>query len=332
MRRRDFMGLLGGTAALSSGMGLLAAHAQQSGPVRRIGVIMGYAGGDAEGQVRVTALQQGLAEHGWTAGRNVRLDIRFAAGEPQRMRAQAAEIVASAPDVIVVHTTPATAAVLAETRTIPIVFMVVSDPIGSGFVESLARPGGNITGFVNLESSLIEKWIELLKQVAPHITRAAVLYNPETAPYAPIYLRPFEAAARILKVEPIAAPAHDNADIESVIASLEPDGGLVVMTDIFTAVHRDLIVGLAARHRVPAVYSQRSFGPAGGLICYGVDTIDLFRRAGTTIDRILKGGKPGEIPVQGPSKFELLINLKTAKTLGLTVSLSLQTLADEVIE
>jgi putative ABC transport system substrate-binding protein len=332
MRRRDFMALLGGAAAVSSPMWPLAANAQQSGPVRRIGVILGFAEGDPESPIRIAALQRGLAEHGWTAPRNIRLDLRFAAGEPERMRAHAAELVGSAPDAIVVHTTPATAAVVAATRTIPIVFMVVSDPIGAGFVESLAHPGGNITGFVNLEASLIEKWIELLQQIAPHITRAAVLYNPETAPYAQIYLRPFEAAARTLAVEPSAAPVRDAADIERVVAGLEGDGGLIVMTDIFPAVHRDLIIALVASHRVPAVYPARSFAPAGGLIAYGVDTVDLFRRAGATIDRILKGGKPGEIPVQAPSKFELAINMKTAKALGLTVSLSLQTRADELIE
>jgi putative ABC transport system substrate-binding protein len=328
MRRRDFIGGLGGVAALWP----LAAHAQPVGPTRHLGMLLGYPEDDPEAQTRVAAFHRGLAELGWTLGRNLRVDYRYAAAEPERMRTYAAELVALAPEVIVVHTTPATAAVLAQTRTIPLVFLVVSDPIGSGFVQSFAQPGGNATGFVNLEASLIEKWVELLKEIAPQIKRAVVLYNPETAPYVQYYLRPFEAAARTLALEPVVVPAHEPADIERVISGLGPDSGLVLMTDIFNNVHRDQIIALTTRHRVPAIHAIRAAAAAGALISYGIDQLDLFRRSATYVDRILKGAKPADLPVQGPTKFEFVINLKTAKELGLTVSLTMQARADEVIE
>jgi ABC-type uncharacterized transport system substrate-binding protein len=329
IRRRDFITLLSGAATWP-----LAARAQQPGSIRRVGVLVGYAESDPTAQPRVTAFQQGLPELGWKEGHNIRIDIRFAAADPDRMRTYAAELIGMAPDVILAMTTPITAALLRQTRTIPIVFVIVSDPLGSGFVESLARPGGNATGFINLESSLVEKWIELLKEIAPQVSRAAMMFNPETAPYAGYYMRPFEAAARSLGVEPIGAPVRDDADIERVIAALARDakGGLIILTDIYTTARRESINRLTAFYRIPAVNSSAVITREGGLITYGVDTIDLFRRAAPYVDRILRGGKPGELPVQVPTKFEAIINLKTAKALGLTVPPSVILRADEVIE
>jgi putative tryptophan/tyrosine transport system substrate-binding protein len=238
------------------------------------------------------------------------------------------------PDVILAQTTPITAALLRQSRTIPIVFVIVSDPVGSGFIESLARPGRNATGFVNLESTLVEKWVELLKEIAPKVSRAAMMFNPDTAPFAGYYMRPFEAAARSLAIEPIGAPVRDEADIERTIAGLAQDakGGLVIMTDIYTLTHREPINRLTAHYRVPAVNSTTAITREGGLLTYGVDTIDLFRRAAPYVDRILKGAKPGELPVQVPTKFEMVVNLKTAKALGLDVPPMLLARADEVIE
>jgi putative ABC transport system substrate-binding protein len=330
MKRREFVTLLGGAVAGWP----LAAHAQQPGSIRRVGVLVGYTESDPTAQPRVTAFQQGLHELGWKEGHNIRIDIRFAAADPDRMRTYAAELIGMAPDVILAMTTPITAALLRQTRTIPIVFVIVSDPLGSGFVESLARPGGNATGFINLESSLVEKWIELLKEIAPQVSRAAMMFNPETAPYAGYYMRPFEAAARSLGVEPIGAPVRDDADIERVIAALARDakGGLIILTDIYTTARRESINRLTAFYRIPAVNSSAVITREGGLITYGVDTIDLFRRAAPYVDRILRGGKPGELPVQVPTKFEAIINLKTAKALGLTVPPSVILRADEVIE
>ena len=253
----------------------------------KIGVLVGYTESDPTAQPRVTAFQQGLLELGWKEGHNIRIDIRFAAADPDRMRTYAAELIGMAPDVILAMTTPITAALLRQTRTIPIVFVIVSDPLGSGFVESLARPGGNATGFVNLESSLVEKWIELLKEIAPQVSRAAMMFNPETAPYAGYYMRPFEAAARSLGVEPTGAPVRDDADIERVIAALARDakGGLIILTDIYTTARRESINRLTAFYRIPAVNSSAVITREGGLITYGVDTIDLFRRAAPYVDR-----------------------------------------------
>ena len=283
---------------------------------------------------RIAAFENGLHDLGWIDGRNVRFDLRFTAADPERTRTLAAELVATAPDVILAHTTIATAALLQHTRSIPIVFVVVSDPVGSGFVASLAQPGGNVTGFINIEAKLVEKTIEVLKEIAPATKRVAILFNPLTAPQANYYLQPFEAAAHSLGVEPITAPVHDDADIERVIADLarEPGGGLVLMTDIFIWVHGKAINRLAAHYRVPTTNTERSVTADGGLATYGVDTIHLFRRAASYADRILKGSKPSELPVQAPTKFELVINLKTAKALGLDVPPTLLGRADEVIE
>jgi putative ABC transport system substrate-binding protein len=329
MRRREFITLIGGAASWP-----LVARAQPAERVRRIGVLVGLAENDPIAQPRIAAFQRGLQELGWREGQNVRVDFRFAAADPERMKAYASELVELAPDAILAMTTPVTAALLRQTRTIPIVFVVVSDPVGSGFIESLARPGRNATGFVNLESTLVEKWLELLKEIAPKVSRAAMMFNPDTAPFAGYYMRPFEAAARSLAIEPIGAPVRDEADIERAIVALGRDakGGLVIMTDIYTTTHREPINRLAARYRVPAVNSTVAITREGGLLTYGVDTIDLFRRAAPYIDRILKGAKPGELPVQVPTKFEMVVNLKTAKALGLDVPPSILLRADEVIE
>jgi putative ABC transport system substrate-binding protein len=244
------------------------------------------------------------------------------------------ELVALQPDLILSAATPTTAALLQQTRTIPIVFATVSDPVGSGFVASFPRPGGNVTGFTTIEPTMAGKWLELLKEIAPRVAKIAFLFNPATAPYAVYYLNPFNAAARSFAVEAIAAPVRDTSELESVVAALarEPNGGLVVMTDTFTSVHRVEITALAARYRLPTVYPYRFFAELGGLLSYGVDLTDNYRRAASYVDRILKGAKPGDLPVQAPVKFELVINLKTAKALGLDVPAQLQQRADEVIE
>jgi putative tryptophan/tyrosine transport system substrate-binding protein len=329
MRRRDFITLLGSAAAWP-----LAARAQQSGPVRRIGVLLGAAEGDPQTKANLAAFTKALQALGWTDGRNIRIDYRFAATDVDRMQAIAKELVGLQPDLIVGATTPVVAALQRESTTIPIVFVVVSDPVGSGLVATLPRPGGNITGFINIESSMSGKWIEMLKDIIPRVTRAALLFNPETGPYFAYYLQPFEAAARSTAVEPIAAPIHNAADIERVVTSLgeQPDTGLVVMPDISMTHNLDLIVSLAARYRLPTIYPYRYMVAAGGLVSYGTDNADLYRRATTYIDRILKGAKPADLPVQLPTKFELAVNLKTAKALGIEMPATLLGRADEVIE
>jgi putative ABC transport system substrate-binding protein len=331
MRRREFITLLGGAAVTLP----LTARAQQADRVRRIEALMGYAETDAEAQTHVAAFREGLQKLGWMEGSNIRIETRWAPPENAEQRQQfATEIVALQPDLILSHTTPTTAALLRATRTIPIVFANVSDPVGSGFVESLARPGGNVTGFTTIEGSLGGKWLELLKEIAPHVNRVAFLFNPETATYAEYYLKLFKAAAAIFAVEATTAPVRDGYEVESVIATLagEPNGALIVMPDSFSIAHRAEITSLAARYRLPAVYPFRLFAEVGGLLTYGVDLSDNFRRAASYADRILKGEKPGELPVQAPAKFEFVINLKTAKALGLEAPPTLIARADEVIE
>jgi putative ABC transport system substrate-binding protein len=332
MKRRHFITLLAGTAAAWP----LAAGAQQADRMRRIGVLVGGAEGDLSGQAGQAAFMKALQELGWTDGRNIRIDYRWAAADVDRMQTFAKELVSLQPDLIMGQTTTVVAALQRETRTIPIVFVVVSDPVGSGFVASLPRPGGNITGFINIESSLSGKWIEMLKDIVPRVTRAALMFNPETAPYFAYYLQPFEAAARSYAVEPIAAPVRAAADIERAVASLgdRPDTGLVVMPDTFLGIRSnlDLIISLASRYRVPTIYPYRNMVAAGGLISYGTDNTDILRRAATYVDRILKGAKPADLPVQLPTKFELAVNLKTAKALGLDMPATLLGRADEVIE
>jgi putative ABC transport system substrate-binding protein len=332
MKRREFITLLGG--AVSPVVWPLGARAQQPDRVRRIGALLAYAESDSEAQAMIAAFREGLQKLGWTEGRNVRIDYRWAAADAELMQRFAKELVALQPDLIVSNTTPTTAALLQQTRTIPIVFANVSDPVGSGFVASLPRPGGNVTGFATIEGSLGGKWLELLKEISPRVNRVAFLFNPATATFAEYYLSPFKAAAASFAVEAIAAPVHDASELDSVVAAQarEPNSGLIVMPDTFTNAYRVEITSLAARYRLPAIYQVRFFAELGGLLSYGVDLNDNFRRAAIYADRILNGAKPGELPVETPVKFELVINLKTAKALGLDVPLFLQQRADAVIE
>jgi putative tryptophan/tyrosine transport system substrate-binding protein len=330
MRRREFIAVLGGAAAWP-----VVARAQQTERVRRIGVLIDRGENDLDGKAELAGFMQGLAELGWTDGRTLRMDVRWAAGDIDRMRTLARELVALQPDLILSRGTPATAAFQRETRTLPIVFVMVADPVGSGFVAGLPHPGGNITGFSHTEGSMAGKSLELLTEIAPSVNRAAFMFNPDTAPYVgSYYLPPFEAAARSFKVAPIAASVHNDTEIEMVITSLgrEPEGGIVVMPDGFMYARRTPIISLAARNNVPAVYFDTVFAREGGLLSYGPDTIDIFRRAAPYVDRILRGEKPAELPVQLPTKFEMALNAKTAKALGLTVPQSILLRADEVIE
>ena len=329
MRRRSFITLLGGAAAWP-----LTARAQQGERMRRIGVLIGSAASDPESLPRTTAFENGLAEAGWMPGRNVRIDYRWAGGDLGEMQALAKELVESQPDVILASSTPVVAALVRETRTIPIVFVVVSDPIGSGFVANLPRPGGNVTGFINIESSLGGKWVELLKEIAPGIDRVAVMFNPETAPQSEYYIRPFAAAAPLFAVKPMTNPVRSEAEIVEAVSDLgrTPASGLIVLPDTFAVVYRKSIIDAAARSNVPTMYPFRFMAADGGLISYGVDLIDLYRRAAPYVDRILKGGLPADLPVQQPTKFEFAINMKAAKALGLDVPPMLLARADEVIE
>jgi putative ABC transport system substrate-binding protein len=331
MKRRKFITLLGGTVIAWP----LAARAQQPERIRRIGVMMGYAKGDREGQVRIAAFLEGLQKLGWAEGRNIRIDYRWAAPDDAKsLQRFAKELVAVQPELIFSSNTPSTASLLQQTRTVPIIFALVADPVGSGFVASLPRPGGNVTGFMALEPTMAGKWLELLKEIAPRLVRVALLFNPATATYADNFLKHFKAAAASFGVAAIAAPVHDPSELESVIAgqARELNGGLIVIADPFLTVHRVEIISLAAHYRLPAVYPFRFFAELGGLLSYGHDVVDNFRRAAVYVDRVLRGAKPSELPVQAPDKFELVINLKTAKALGLDVPLNLQQRADEVIE
>jgi len=328
MRRRDFVAGLGSAAAWP-----VVARAQQGARVRRIGVLMPFDENDSVSKARISALTQALADLGWTDGFNVRMDLRWGRGDTNRIRTLAQELVRLQPDIIVTDSTPATAALQRETRTIPIVFANLSDPVGSGFVQGLDRPGGNITGFANFEATLAGKWLELLSEIAPGLKRVAIMFNPDTAPVS-IFVLSFEAAARSLKVVPIMAAVHTDVEIETTITAQgrEPRGGLVVMPDPFTTGHRAPIISTAARNNIPAVYYLSTLARDGGLLSYGPDQVDNFRRAASYVDRILRGAKPAELPVQLPTKFEMVVNLKTAKSLGLTVPQSILLRADEVIE
>src|SRR5215475_10613133 len=331
MIRREFITLVGGAAAWS-----LAARAQQPDRMRRIAILMGFPEKDREGQAFVAAFRDGLRQLGWieaaTFGSTPALGCY--ADDSALIPRFASELVALEPDVILSHSTPTTAALLKQTRSIPIIFAFVSDPLGSGFVTSFREPGGNATGFIVMEPTMAGKWLQLLKEIAPLVTRVAFLFNPTMAPYANYYLEPFNTTATSIGVEPIASPVHDISELETTIATLarEPNGGFIVMPDAFTDSHREKIVSLAARLRVPAVYPFRSFAGAGGLLSYGTEQIDNFRRAAAYADRILKGAKASELPVQGPVKFVLAINLKTAKMLDIDVPIQLEQRADEVIE
>jgi putative tryptophan/tyrosine transport system substrate-binding protein len=328
LRRRQFLTLLGGSAASWP----LAARAQQR-EMRRIGVLMALASDDPEGQARLAAVAQGLQQSGWTVGQNVRVDYRWSGGNADNMRKYAAELVALAPDVILAHSSQAVAPLLQATRTVPIVFTAVSDPVGAGYVDSLARPGGNATGFLVWEYSIAGKWLELLKEIAPRVTRAAVLRESAIAA-GPALFGVIQAAAPSLGVELRPVDVRDAGEIERAITAFAQgaNGGLIVTGSTLAAVHRDLIVTLAARHKLPAVYFGRHFVTGGGLISYGPDFVDQHRRAAGYVDRILKGEKPADLPVQAPTKYELVINLKTAKALGIEIPPTLLARADEVIE
>ena len=327
LRRREFIAALGVAAAWS-----LAARAQRGDRVRRIGVLMQGNESDPEGNLRYSAFTRALADLGWTDGRNVRLDLRWAGDNINRIRALAQELVGLQPDVILTNGTPATAALQRETQAIPIVIAHMGDPVASGIVPRLNdEPVGNITGFASWEPMMGGKWLELLSEIAPGLKRAAIMFNPDTAST----FRPsFETAAAALKVVPIIAPVHGDLDIETAIIALsrEPGAGLVVMPDVFTEVHRASIILAAARSNVPAVYYESPFARDGGLLSYGADRVDLFRRAASYVDRILRGAKPAELPVQLPTKFEMAVNLKTAKALGIALPPSILLRVDEVIE
>jgi putative ABC transport system substrate-binding protein len=330
MKRRAFITLLGGAAAGVP----FAARGQQTGRMRRIGVLMNYAESDREAQARAATLVAELGKLGWREGGNVQIDTRWATDDVEKINRHAQELVASQPDLIVSSTTPTTVALLKQTRELPIVFATVTDPVGSGFVASLPRPGGNATGFTNLEGSMAGKWLELLKEIAPRVRRAALLFNPATAPFAETYIGPFKAAAASLAVEAIVAPVSDTSELGSAMADVAraADGGFIVMPGPFLANRSAELTALAIRHGLPSVYPFRYYAELGGLLCYGNDQTDNYKRAAAYVDRILKGTRPGELPVQAPVKFELTINLKTARALGLDVPAGLLQQADTVIE
>jgi putative ABC transport system substrate-binding protein len=328
INRREFITLLGGAAAWP-----LAAGAQQGERVWRIGVLMPYDEKDPVPKRRLSAFTQALADSGWTDNRNLRMDLRWGGGDANRIQALARELVGLQPDIILAASTPATVAVQRETRTIPIVFVDVSDAVASGIIPRLDRPGGNVTGFAPLENTLGSKWLELLSEIAPGLKRAALMFNPATST-ASSFIPSVETAARSLKVAPMIAPVRSDVEIETAIMALgrEPGGGLVAMPDVFMFGNRAPIITAAARNDVPAVYWESAFVRDGGLLSYGVDQVDIWRRAATYVDRILRGEKPAELPVQLPTKFEMAVNLKTAKALGLAVPPSIMLRATEVIE
>jgi putative ABC transport system substrate-binding protein len=328
MKRRTFLGLLGGATAWP-----LAAHAQQPERMRRIGMLLPEAGDDAEYQARVGAFLEALAPLGWTIGNNVRIDTRGAPANATDIHRQAAELIALVPDVIVAHGATAVRAVLGATRSVPIVFPAVGDPVGAGFVDSLARPGGNATGFMSFEYSLSGKWLELLKQLAPGVTRAAVLRDP-VSPSGIAQFGVIKVVAPSLGIEVNPINVRDADEIERAVAAFapSPNSGLIMTSVVGVSRHRDLIITLAARHKLPAVYFERFFVTAGGLLSYGPDFVDQYRRAGGYVDRILRGEKPADLPVLAPTKYELVINLKTAKALGVTIPQPLLARADAVIE
>jgi putative tryptophan/tyrosine transport system substrate-binding protein len=326
MKRREFMILLGCAAAWP-----LAASAQQPDRVRRVGVLMGISD-DPEGQARVAVFRQALAALGWTEGRNVQFIYRWSAGDVVHARQFAKELLDLRSDVILANSTPIAVAVRDITRTTPTVFVQVSDPVTAGVVQSLARPGGNLTGFTTFEPSIASKWLELVKRIAPNITRVAYLFNPNTAPL--IYARAVETAAPLLSLNPFAAKIHHAAEMEGVIEQFARESGsaLLVLPDLFTATNRQSIIALAAHHRLPAVYPARYFVASGGLMSYGVELLETYRQAASYVDRILRGERPADLPVQQPTKYELVLNLKTARALGVEIPPTLLARADEVIE
>jgi putative tryptophan/tyrosine transport system substrate-binding protein len=329
IRRRELIAMLGSAAAAWP----IAARAQQREQMRRVAVLLGgLEFDDASGQAEVNAFEAGLKDLGWTRGRNIDLDYHWPGAQIARMRTVADAITVSHPDLVLSRSTPATAALMHAS--LPIVFVLVADPIGSGFVQNLGHPGGNLTGFSTFESSVGGKWLALLKEAAPEVFRVAMLFNPETAPFAEGYLRSAQAAAQTLGATVISAPCRSDVDIQEVFSARarEGGGGIIGIADTFVADHRDLIIALAAQHRLPAIYGNPIFARSGGLIVYSPDYVDIYRRAAGYVDRILKGGKPGDLPVQEPDKFTLSVNLKTARAIGLNLSQMLVARADEVIE
>jgi putative ABC transport system substrate-binding protein len=325
MLRREFITLLSGATVTFP----LAARAQPAAKIWRIGLLMTMAESEPEAQARLASLREGLQQLGWKEGHNIRIDYRFAAGDSERARSSALELVSLMPDVILANGTAILSALRRATQSIPIVFVLVPDPVGDGFVASLARPGGNITGVTNFEFPMGGKWVEFLKEIAPHLSNVALIFNPETAPYARHFLQSVALGA-----EATLMPVRNDSEIERALETVaaKSNSGLIIVPDLFTGGHRELIVALAARHRLPAIYPFRFFVANGGLLSYGPDSLDLFRRSASFVDRILKGDKPGDLPVQAPVKFELAVNLKTAKALGLTVPPTLLARADDVIE
>jgi putative tryptophan/tyrosine transport system substrate-binding protein len=329
MRRRHFITLVGGASAALP----LAVRAQQLERMRRIGVLMITTEG-AEGQTRAALLRQGFSELGWTEGRNIRIDYQWSGGDGARAKTLAAELVSQKPDVIIATTTLSLTAVRNETNTIPIVFVNVGDPIAQGFVSSLAHPGGNITGFTSFEFATSAKWLELIKEIVPELRRVAFIFNPEAAPFAEKFVKSIERAAPSFGVELIVSPTRDAAEIDRALTAVlgNPKGGLIVDPDAFTSANRALIISLAARYHLPAIYPLRFYVVEGGLLSYGNDLNEVWRRVPSYVDKILKGASPGDLPIQQPTKFELIINLKTAKALGLTIPPTLLARATEVID
>jgi putative ABC transport system substrate-binding protein len=330
MRRRKFIALSVGAAVSWP----LAARAQHPTGMRRVAFLHAFLETDTEAMSRVTAFREGLEALGWTENRNIRIDHRYSGGDLGQIRAYATELAHSAPDVIVGSGTPIIAALKEATSTIPIVFSLVNDPVGQGFVASLSRPGGNITGFTFIDFPLIGKWLEMIKEIAPGLRHIVLMFNPDTTPYYPAFLQELEAANKSLAVELSASPVHDEAEVEAVITALarEPGSGLIAAADIFLNNHRRAIMTSTERHRLPAIYAYRQFVTEGALISYGPDTTDIVRRSAGYVDRILKGERTADLPVQAPTKFELVINLKTAKALGIEPPAALLARADEVIE
>jgi putative ABC transport system substrate-binding protein len=327
MRRREFIALLGGAAAWP-----LAARAQQAERMRRIGVLMMYAESDPEAQIRARALEEALQKLGWTKGRNLRIDYRWVGADSGRFRLHAADLVKLRDEAIIAVSSPAVRALQRESHAIPIVFTQVSDPVGQGIIENMARPGGNITGFTNYDPEIAGKWLELLKEAAPNLTKAAIVFNPRTAPYTDLYVRAIRAVAPSIAMKVAPSPVHNDVEIEEAFAkhAAERGSGLIVMTDAFTSAHRKRIIELAARFALPAIYPYRYYVVDGGLMSYGIDQVEQIRGAAGYVDRLLKGEKAGDLPVQTPTKFQLTINLKTAR--GLDVPPTLLARADEVIE
>ena len=330
MRRREFITLLGGAAATWP----FTVRAQQSHRVRRIGVLMGFTAGDAEGMERARTIEQELQKLGWRDNYSARIDYRWPGGDTEQIQALARELASLSPDVLIADGTAAAVALRQVTRTIPIVFLIASDPVGLDIVQNLARPGGNATGVFSLEATMGGKWLELLKEIVPDLRRVAVIFNPDTGPLAPLYLRSVETAATLFSVEATGISVHETSDVERAISSVaqERGSGLIVLPDAFTISRRKQIIALTAQHRLPTVYALRYFAADGGLVSYGPSPLAMVRQVGSYVDRILKGEKPADLPVQGPTKFDLALNLKTAKALGLAFPDKLFSTADEVIE